>query len=207
MNNKGVLVAFLILFYGLNAQKILKQTIPIGNISFLQINSENCYKVKLSTHNSNEIILAASLEGEYQNDIVVSSIQEGATLFLETKFQMLFNNPNDKLSAHKIVSVFLDIVLPKGLSVKLLGNSTKIDLSGEYNKVEIHNIDENIILQNVEGNILAKSFSGSIILNIESGEVSANSKFGSVYSGTILKGKSNFIVNTVNGSIYINKEE
>lgn len=193
-------------FYGLKSQKVVEKLFPLFETTSFQINAENCYKLRVSTHSLQEVLVKASMEGEYQNDIIITSKHEGATFFLETAFHKLFNNPNDKLSAHKIVSVFLDIVLPKGTSVKLLGGTTSINISGEYDKMEVVNMDENIILDSVKGNISVKSFSGNVFLNAELGNVEANSKFGTVYSKTILKGGSNFVLNTVNGNIYINKE-
>ncbi len=207
MREKSVILVFFALIYSLNAQKKLEKVIPLNDIAFFQINSENCYKVKLRTHNINEIFVKAYIEGEYQNDIIIVTTQQITTLFIGAEFQVLFENPNDKLSAHKVISISLDIVIPKWMSVKLLGGSTSINLSGQYNKIEVYSMDKNVVLQRVEGNVFVQSFSGDVILNIESGKVDANSKFGHVYSNDILKGDSNFIVNTVNGSIYINKEE
>ena len=141
----------LLSFSFLNAQKIVKKSILNNTISSIQINSHNCFKVNISTATVNEITVEAEIEGEYTKDLLLTAKEEGNTLVVGASLQPNFINPNDKLSIHKIISISLNIILPKYKKVQLYGSSSNVFVAGEYRNLKITLRDGLCVLKNVGG--------------------------------------------------------
>ena len=76
------------------------------------MNAANCFKVEFHTGDGNEINIEAEIEGEYSQDLDLKVNTNGTTVLIEAGFAPSFENPNDKLSAHKVVSILLKITIP-----------------------------------------------------------------------------------------------
>ena len=132
---------FLLLFFCcLNftqAQKLIRKTLVHPEIEFFQIDSNHCFTVDLQTTGSKEMIVEATLEGEYYKDLLVQITEEGKTIKVSAGFQPNFVNPNDKLSAHKVISIALKISLPEYQKVQLFGSSSQVEVRGRYIDLDI----------------------------------------------------------------------
>src|SRR5690606_28318764 len=120
------LVAVIIFLMGhcvLQAQKKVIKTIDNTSVSFIQIDGKNCFSLALETVDAPKITVEAAIDGEYLQDVLVNVKQEGATLLVSSGFQPNFVFPNDKLSAHKVISISLKISIPKNLKVTVYGTS------------------------------------------------------------------------------------
>ena len=183
----------------------LEKTILDPSITLVQIDVTNCFEVVLETADVPEIQVAAQIEGEYSKDLELTVYEEGSTLMIGTGFRSNFINPNDKLSAHKVVSIALHIILPNGKNVAIFGTNSSVFASGDYSDLNIVLSDGLCELQKVSTVVQVKTQSGDILLSTKSGEVKAHSKYGNVISDRIPKGDNQFILSTVTGNIEISK--
>ena len=198
-----ILIAFSFNF--LVAQKIVEKSVLNDHISLININSENCYDVTLETTNTNDVTVSATIDGEYQKDLLLEIKEEASSVFITTGFSPTFTNPNDKLSAHKVISISLHIVLPNYKNVRVYGKSSNITASGKYKNIDISLSDGYCLLKNIKETISATTQSGNIIVESNNANVTAKSKYGEIVTDKLTKGNIIFNLSTITGNIHISK--
>lgn len=191
----------------LTAQKVVKKAIVNSEIAFINIDVTNCYKLTLDTAAGNEMVLEATIDGEYKKDLVLYSEQKGHTIHVSGGFQPVFKNPNDKLSAHKVISIALKIQIPKNKSVIVYGSNCNVTVAGNYRKLKITLNDGKCILNNVSESVTVITQSGEISAYTKGAEVKVNSKYGRVQSDEIPVKDDRYDLTSITGSITIRKTE
>ena len=74
------------------------------------------------------------MEGEYYRDLNIITSTKHKQILLSCELAEDFEIPNDKLSAHKVFSVTMDIYIPKKLKVQLEGDGTQVHAKGSYTR-------------------------------------------------------------------------
>ncbi len=185
-------------------QKLVKKSLLPPKTDFFQIDTSNCFKVEVETADSNELQVEAFIDGEYRKDLLVKISEEGRTVKISAGFQPNFVNPNDKLSAHKVISIALKIRLPELKRVQLFGKSSNITISGLYTDLNVSLNDGRCILNSVSENVSVKTQSGDITVNSISAIVEANTKYGKIYRQKLPESDDRFVLNSISGNIWIN---
>ncbi|GGD51705.1 hypothetical protein GCM10011361_17990 [Muriicola marianensis] len=186
-------------------QKIVKKAMLLPHITSIQIEAQHFSEVQLTTTPGVELQLEATMEGEYQKDIGIEMTEDGNTLTISGSFQPFFEAPNDKLSAHKVVAVSLQVRVPEDQIVAVYGTNTRVMAGGIFRELEIVLSDGQCSLENPEGFIRATTLSGDIFLSAETGVVKAESKYGKVDIPELPVGKNRFNLESVRGDIYVRK--
>ena len=201
---------FIILFLTLNfitAQKVVKKSIIDSSISSYQVDTANCFNVTIETVATQKIVVEATIEGEYTDDLVLNVKEEGTSVYVSAGFQPNFKNPNDKLSAHKVVSIALKIQLPENKNVRIFGTNSNTELTGFFRNLKVTLNDGTTHLSSVEGIAEVITQSGDIIVETKSAEIVANSKYGKVDKNQIPEGNTKYLLNTVTGNIMLRRIE
>lgn len=189
----------------LQGQKLVKKAFVGPRTEFVQIDAQNCYTIKLSTTTANEISVAASIEGEYAKDLLVSIEEEGSTLRISADFQPNFTNPNDKLSAHKVISVALQITVPYYKNVSVFGTKSEVQVEGNYKNLNIKLSEGRCVLENVSEKVEVATQSGDIWLTTSDGHILAESSYGNVEHNPIPKGNNQYVLKSIEGNIHLRK--
>ncbi len=190
-----------------NAQKTVHKLILADHVDVIQINTANCFSVRIQTSKGKEVTVNAEIEGEYSKDLDLKMATNGNTLDVAAGFTPNFENPNDKLSAHKVVSIALTISIPNWKKVDVYGTNSRVSVTGMYTELNVSLSDGDCNLTGVIGDIHAKTQSGTINLNAEQANIFATSKYGQVSSNPIPTGNSEFILESVTGNIQLSKTE
>lgn len=178
-----------------------------AHIGFIQVDATNCFIVEVQTNKGNEITIEAEMEGEYSQDLDLEVSTNGTTLIVETGFSPSFENPNDKLSAHKVVSILLKLNIPQHKQLEIFGTNSRVVVEGVFKELNISLSDGACVLNKVEANAKVKSQSGHIEIISGGAQISAESKYGTVSSNKIPYGNSIFKLQTVTGNIDLSKTE
>lgn len=205
-----VLIAVLSLLFEiapLHAQRSSLRTFPAEELTKLHIDAEQIFEVILESVKGDELQVAVEIEGEYQNDMTLAAKSEGSTLFLQGVFLPSFEDPNDKLSAHKVLSVRLKVAVPQHLYTEVAGMSTRVVARGYFEDLSIRTAKGPVLLEGPYGFVRVKTSQGTIRAWNFSGSVTASSSYGEVHRGEVPKGRSAIVLESVSGDIYINKEE
>lgn len=177
------------------------------SVNLIQVNAENCYEVILETVEGKAVEVDAQMDGEYSEDLHMNVSEEGNTLVLGAGFQPSFINPNDKLSAHKVVSIALKIKVPSYKDVEVYGNSARVIAFGDYSNLDITLSDGTCELHQVSQEVNVRTQSGNILVYADSANILAETKYGSYSKNSIPNGDDQYRLNSVTGNIVLNKTE
>jgi len=185
----------------LSGQKTIQKSYPATFGTLIQIDTDKSFEAEILAYEGNSLIVDARLEGEYAEALSVNVTQEGSTLWVGTEFDPSFEDPNDKLSAHKVVSVSLKIQIPSNLDVQVFGTSCNVTMSGEFSNVDVVLNDGNCTLNQVAHKVNVQTQSGNIRLNSLRGVIRAESRYGQIIQETIPEGNKSYDLETVSGDI------
>ncbi|WP_424499075.1 hypothetical protein [Robiginitalea sp.] len=185
-------------------QKQVNKTLLNPEIQAISIDGTLAYEVELLTESSQEVSVEARMEGEYGTDLMVLFRESGTTLFIETRFGPNFKMPNDKLGAHKVISVRLKITLPEHQNVFLSGASCQVTTSGVFRDLDIVFNDGGCNLAHQAENTEVTTGSAPITAHLKSGVVDAQSKYGSVFLEPIPLGDHHLKLYSTRGDIAVN---
>lgn len=202
---KGIIVSVLLCANLLVAQKIVKKSLIDPTTSFIQIATNNCFEVDLRTSPDHQMVVEATIDGEYKKDLLLNISTAGTTVFVSTGFQPNFVNPNDKLSAHKVISIALTVVVPQHKQVKIYGTNSNVTATGSYEKLDVVLEDGRCTLSNTGQTVAVTTQSGDIYVSQASGEIDASSKYGKIFKETIPTGDDRFTLHTTTGNIHLKK--
>ncbi|MEO9894299.1 DUF4097 family beta strand repeat-containing protein [Aurantibacter sp.] len=191
----------------LSAQKIVRKTIINNEIDAIEIDAENCFRINLKTSDSDEMLVQATIDGEYKQDLILNLKEEHSNIIVSTGFSPNFRNPNDKLSAHKVISISLDISVPENHNLQLNGTSCNIFATGVFKLLKVTLNDGVCNLKEVSHNALVLTQSGDINISAFQAEINANSKYGIVEKNVIPVGTNYFDLKTITGDINFMKSE
>ncbi|MEH6680758.1 MAG: hypothetical protein V7724_09435 [Sediminicola sp.] len=197
----GALLSFAIMC----GQKVVRKSILEPHLSVAQIDVDNCFELILGTSDTSEMVVEATMDGEYGPNLVVSTAQEGNTFKVAAGFRPDFTAPNDKLGAHKLVSISLKVQLPNYMVAKVFGNSCNVWATGRYRTLDILLGNGGCQLKEVGGDVTVRTQSGDIDLSAKNGSVMARSKYGEVLGDKIPLGNDIFKLETVTGNIHLRK--
>ncbi|MBT8178948.1 MAG: DUF4097 domain-containing protein [Eudoraea sp.] len=186
-------------------QKAINKTYPASLDTRIQIDTDKCYLAEISAYEGEAVIVEARMDGEYAEALSINITEEGKTLWIGTAFNPDFVFPNDKLSAHKVVSISLSIRIPAYRDVQVFGSSCNVMLSGAFNEVDVVLNDGSCTLDQVARNVKVNTQSGHIRLNSLQGAVKAISHYGRVLQEEIPQGEKRYDLETVSGDITLQR--
>jgi len=200
-------LAFFLFFNLVTAQKVVKKTLVNDAVTAIIIDVNTCYQLILETSESQEMSVEAVIDGEYRKDLLLSVKEEGSSIMISSGFQPNFKNPNDKLSAHKVISIALRVILPKHKYVTVFGTSCNVIANGDFRELSVSLSDGHCELFNVQENVKVHTQSGGILVYTLKGDINAVSKYGEINEEQIPKGSAVYTLTSVTGNIRIRKTE
>lgn len=190
-----------------HAQHITKKTYSAEDITSVNIIGENIFKISVETQPINEIRIHSRIEGENSESIVLVDRSSDENFNIEAKFQPIIKNPNDKLSAHKVISIEVELVIPENLNLLVYLHDADINIVGQYNKTLVSSNNGNIFLDDFLGDLKIFTQNGNIFLSTNNVKVSTTSKNGIVKKEKLDSGKNKIDIKTINGDITIIKSQ
>jgi len=174
-------------------------------ITHLVFDLDNVFTIKLKTSKLSELIIKAISEGEYANHFVITKKTENHALHISGNIAFTFPNNQDKLSAHKVHAVTVEVLIPEHLQTFVSSDIGNVNVSGAYNSLTTNLRSGDCYLNNASGNFEIKTVNGDIHLTAKKGVIIAESKSGIIIQENIPNGKSTFFLKTAKGNINIAK--
>jgi len=181
------------LFFGnVFAQKIIEREFNASEITSIEINSDVIYHIKITSRNTEQIKIKTQVEGENYENVVLGIIEENNTLHIKTSFTPFFEAKNDKLAAHKVISIEMELIVPESMTIKIIAEIASVETFGEYESISVLLENGNCLLDNFMGDALLKTKLGFIkVYALEEAFGLANSKKGTVINELDNKRKIN----------------
>lgn len=186
------------------AQKRGEQTYDIQDIKAIHINSDIIFKITINAQPAKQIQLNTTVDGEtYASTLVHSKVTEGR-LEITTGRTPDFTPYNDKLSAHKVLSIELEISIPEDLNINISSTLAGVNLKGRYGSLQI-----NLGRGGLRGmdirfrESIINTISGDVKLTLEEANVIAGSRNGLGTVDSIFNDGPACIIQSIYGDIEV----
>ena len=130
-------ILFMLVTMSLYAQKRLTQTYDSTAIKELYIHSNEIFKIKITTGEVREITVATIIDGETFASTMLNTSTNDGVLKITTGKTPDYIPFNDKLAAHKVMAIELEIIIPIGLDVSIYSTLASVDTYGKLGQVRI----------------------------------------------------------------------
>ncbi len=120
------------------AQKRIENTFDAKGIKTLHIHSDAIFKIAITTEALDKITIKTIIEGETYESSVVKTVIVGERLEISTGRLPDFIPFNDKLSAHKVLSIELVISIPKDIDIDIRSVLAEVSLQGDCGSIAIN---------------------------------------------------------------------
>jgi len=206
MKYSRYIVIVIFLFSGIvSAQRDTKEIILADEIGEIKIDSDEVYLITIHSVETSEISIATHSEGEYYNDIILKSEVRNGQLLLSTEYPEILTGGYDKLSAHKVFSLEIELEIPENMEVVINSNIASLVANGNYKSVYAGLQQGYCQLLNFSGSAVINTFKGDILVETFGGIINAESRHGKVTKPEFLTGRQPIRLTTIDGDIMVRK--
>ena len=197
------LIFFLIgVFSNSFSQKIIEKEFDASSISVIEINSNIVFNIIITSEDLKKIKIKTSIEGENFENVLLSIKEDNGLLSITPGYSPFFEAKNDKLAAHKVIAIEMELVVPENMEIRIKSSLASVKASGKYVSVEALLGTGNCILENFSGDAIIKTTQGFIkVFAFESVNAIASSKKGSVFNELTSNGKYRIEAESFEGDI------
>lgn len=203
---KKTLYLFVILISGIGfAQKDTREIIDAKNIAEIYIDTDEVFLINILTEKTSEVKIKTHSEGEYFDDIILETFVSGSQLNIKTRYPKRLTGGYDKLSAHKVFSLEIELRIPEDLEVSISSNIASVQGKGNFKSVYAELKQGYCKLREFTGAAVINTFSGNIFIETSSGLIEANSRNGKVEVPQFLPGRNPLRLTSIDGNIMVRK--
>lgn len=208
---KYYLIFILLVVFSSNllAQKKLFKTYDVSDAHTLFIESDAIFQIKLTTTQREQISIYTQIEGEtFESTLLHTEIVNGV-LKITTGYTPDFVPFNDKLSAHKILSIVLEVSVPEGFTIDVYSALASVEAQGNYNQIRINLGRGGCDLSNFRfrESVHINTISGNITVETRKTKILAQSRNGNVVIPKDMTGVKTIDLQTIHGDITVVKSQ
>jgi len=206
LKKPGYILLFIFLMANVYAQKIIDKSWDIEGIERLEIISNDIFNIVIISNHSSRINVITKIEGEYYENVVLNISEENKTLRLSTGFTPYFQAVNDKLAAHKVISIEMELNISNRLEVFVRSSMTSLSTHGSFKDLQVELGNGNCVLNDFEGDAKLFTRNGDItVIAHETVKARARTKRGRLTNELSATGKFSIDAESVNGDITLLK--
>jgi len=196
------------MFSEVQAQKIMEKSWDASSIERLEVISDEVYHISIISEATERIHVRTRVEGEHNENVTLLVSDENKTLSIGTGFTPFFVQQNDKLAAHKVISIEMEIRIPIDMMVIVMGTLVSVETEGAFQNLQLELRNGNGVLNNFQGNAQLYARNGNLtVFARETGVLEANSRSGSVKNELPMGGHFLIKAESVNGDITLLKSQ
>jgi hypothetical protein len=209
MLKKGIYIGLLFFMFSEGyAQKIMEKSWDASSVDRLEVISDEVYRITIISEATERIYVSTKVEGEHNENVVLLVSEENKTLLLSTGFTPYFVMQNDKLAAHKVISIEMEIRVPSDLAVLVKGAIVSVETKGSFSELQLELRNGNCVLNAFKGNAQLNSRNGNItVFAKETGVLNIKSRNGSIKNELPEEGQFFINAESVNGDITLLKSQ
>jgi hypothetical protein len=184
------------------SQKLVEKQLDATGFERLIISSALISRLTIISEATNQIRIVNKVEGENYENVIITTSEENKTLKIGASYYPYCIAENDKLAAHKVMSVDIELTIPNFLYVEVDTSIATLSVTGNYLNFQAYLEDGNCELNNFLGNAIIKTKKGNIkVAAKENVSGRAFSTYGTVVNYLPGKAKYTVIAESQNGDI------
>lgn len=202
MKNVVVLIMLCIANCGLS-QTTVEHTVDVAALSHIDIDVNFVAKLHIVSRPEKVLKIKAVFEGEYQNELHVVTRQQEDKLSVGVAFSPLFEPFNDKLSAHKVVSVQLLVSVPKDKILSVFGDTAVVKAAGSFSYFFVQLHDGEVTLSDFYGEGKISTYTAPITIQSSTKNIKATVTHGSIIGNYKASESPSLTIKSYYGNIYL----
>ena len=199
----SILLLISSLCFNVKAQVTSTQRIDAESIQLIKLQLEQVAFVNIKTSDKQEIEIKTESSGEYSQAIRLDKQIKQNELLIKSVFDKKLKGGFDKLSALKVFSIGLHLLIPADIKVDIRTDITNIKIRGDYKTVHIENKFGNCRLDKFQGDAQINTFSGNVVIETANAYIKASTENGEKEIESIKGNKYSIDVKTVDGNIQV----
>jgi len=144
------------------SQKVVEKQLDGTRFERISITSDLINTLTITSEATNEIRIVNKVAGENYENVIVTNSEENKTLKIGASYSPYFIAENDKLAAHKVMSVDIELTIPNFLYVEVNTSIASISVTGNYSNFLAYLENGDCQLNNFLGNASIKTKRGNI---------------------------------------------
>ena len=189
------------------AQKKMVLTEPAENLKGIFIESDQIFQIYVKATNSDQLVISTEVEGETFETLEIDTALQNDLLYITTGRSVGFKAFDDKLAAHKVLSVVLHIELPANKELWVNSSLASVEAQGAYSYVNLNLSGGRANLLDFTGNGVVNTLRGAIDVETRTTKIEASSRNGSLHVATSPVSLYKLTLKSVDGSISVTQSE
>ena len=208
LNKLSYIFVFVFLTFSGYAQKVIDKSWDIEGIERLEIISNDIYNIVINSSDTTSINVVTKIEGEHYENVVLNISEENKTLTLSTGFTPYFQAENDKLAAHKVISIEMELNISNRLEVFVRSSLASLTTHGIFKGLRVELGNGNCVLNDFEGDAQLFTRDGNITAIAQrTVKARAKTKRGKLINELSPTGNFSIDAKSVNGDITLLKSQ
>lgn len=183
----------------------MQRILDVSSISTIDVAGNTMFKIKITTKRIQTISMDLRVEGENNEQIVLQTNISNDTLFIGSAYQPMFIKPDDKLAAHKKISIELTLEIPENLNVLISSDIASVFANGSYKFLTAELLNGHFLAKKFQGNLQVDTLHGNISLETLAGLLDVHTKNGTIEKANIPLGRNQITLNSINGNISVKR--
>ena len=208
LNKPGYILAFVFLTVTVYAQKVIDKSWDITGFDRLEIISDDIFNIVIFSNDTTSINVVTKIEGEPYENVVLNISEKNKTLTLSTGFTPYFQAVNDKLAAHKVISIEMELYISNKLEVFVRSTMTSLITHGSFMDLQVELGKGNCVLNDFEGDAHLFTIDGNItVIAHDTVKAEGKTRNGKLISELSTIGNYAILAESVNGDITLLKSQ
>jgi len=212
MKNILVVLSFLALAIGSNAQKVVEKTMSFAGKDGLKLDLHITDSVGIATWTKNEVYVKATINIEnnkYNDEYKVSFDESGSTLEVNGKYET--DRRNNRWNDSTRASIIWEVFIPENARFSVDAINANITIVGKTDEIKASTISGFIDLtipSNRKADLKMSTITGTVYSNVISSADASGSKkkYDSNVSAELNGGGKLVSLKTISGDIYVRKQ-
>jgi len=185
----------------LYSQKIIEREFSFNEIETLLLHDNLSSSIVIKSSPRSNIVVRLHNAGENSENIILKEEVIDKTLSLTSMFSPFFIKINDKLAAHKVLSIEYEIEVPEFIKIDIQSKLASVKIYGCFKDARIMLNEGNCNLINYCGNANIQTKMGDIHIKSSQQAIGkAFSKYGKV-KNLLEKGENIILAESIHGDI------
>lgn len=133
------------------AQKKMEKIVAANNVEKLIIDGTHFSEINIRSQKTQDITMVANVNGETFENVLLKTNLDDGHFSIAAGYTPFFKKHDDKLAAHKVLSLELDIYVPEHIDIDVVAVHTNISFQGIFGIVNTQLATGNCFLDKFQG--------------------------------------------------------
>ena len=189
------------------SQKQILNTLDSEAVKGIFIDSDEVFEVFVKATDKPDFSVSAEVEGETFETLKLNTEVKNELWYIETGRSLGFRKIDDKLAAHKVLSVVLVIEIPQNKEVWVESNLASVQLTGSFSQINLNLSGGSCVLKDFSGSGIVNTLRGNITADVIKTKVAAQSRNGNVSLEQVAADNGLLSLKSVDGDISVSQSE